>query len=76
MLIGNGIGFLIAWLQWQFQLIPLDPENYYMEFVPISWAWTDFLWINLVTLSITSLSLVIPLLVVNKISPVAAMKMG
>jgi lipoprotein-releasing system permease protein len=74
MLIGNAIGFLLAWLQWQFQIIPLDPENYYMSFVPIAWPWTDFLVINLITLTITALSLVLPLVVVNRISPVKAMK--
>ncbi|HAP64718.1 MAG TPA: ABC transporter permease, partial [Cytophagales bacterium] len=36
---GNGLALLIAFLQYQFQIIPLDPENYYMEYVPILWDW-------------------------------------
>jgi lipoprotein-releasing system permease protein len=74
MLIGNGIGLVFGWLQDQFRLIPLDPENYYMSFVPIDWNWPVFLMLNVVVLVVTTLVLFIPAMLISNIKPIKAIR--
>ncbi|MFN3802902.1 ABC transporter permease [Belliella pelovolcani] len=74
MLLGNGIGLVFGWLQDQFRLIPLDPENYYMSFVPIDWNWSVFLMLNVVVLVVTTLVLFIPAMLISNIKPIKAIR--
>ncbi|MCH7401103.1 ABC transporter permease [Belliella kenyensis] len=74
MLIGNGVGLAFGWIQSQFKLIPLDPENYYMSFVPIDWNWPVFLILNLLVLIVITLVLFIPAMVISNIKPIKAIR--
>lgn len=74
MVLGNIIGLGLGFLQDRFKLISLDPENYYMKFVPILWDWSIVLFLNLLVLGVISLVLIIPTFLVTKISPVKAIK--
>lgn len=69
MLWGNAIGILFCWLQYQFQLIPLDPKVYYLNTVPIDLDWMKILILNGITLSICVLSMLLPALVISRILP-------
>lgn len=71
---GNLIGLLIALLQDQFQLVPLDAANYYMYYVPISWDYESLIGLNLLTFLVVSLALGIPMTVVSRIKPIAAIR--
>lgn len=64
---GNVIGLGLGWLQYQFHLIPLSEENYYMAHVPIAWDWLSIVGINIGVLLITALVLFIPVRIVNRI---------
>ena len=33
------IGLGLCYLQYQFKVVKLNPHDYYMSFVPISWQW-------------------------------------
>jgi lipoprotein-releasing system permease protein len=74
LLIGNGIALVFGWLQDKFKLIPLDPENYYMSFVPIYWNWPVFVMMNLVVLLVTTLVLFLPAMVISNIHPIKAIR--
>lgn len=69
MIWGNAIGILIAWLQYQFHIIPLDPKVYYLNTVPIDLNWLKIISLNLITLVICLVALILPSLVISKISP-------
>ncbi len=73
LLIGNAVGLLLAWLQWQFHLIPLDAVNYYMDTVPIVFDWGTVLLVNLITLLVVSIVLLIPTYVITRIQPIKAL---
>jgi lipoprotein-releasing system permease protein len=73
LLIGNIGGLGLCWIQYQFHLIPLDPENYYMSTVPIVFEWTTFALINVVTVLVSSLILFIPTIIITRIQPVKAL---
>ncbi len=74
LIIGNGIGLGLAFLQWKFQWIPLDTTNYYMSYIPISWPWTYFLLINLLIVIIIVFTLWLPTRIISKISPVKTLR--
>ncbi len=66
MLIGNGIGLSICWLQNKYHLISLNPENYYMSYVPIDVEWTHLLLINGIVCAISLIVLLFPAYFVTK----------
>jgi lipoprotein-releasing system permease protein len=71
---GNIIGLGIAFLQQKFQFISLDPNIYYMITVPINFNFMHILWLNLGTLLICWLILIIPSIIITKITPVKAIR--
>ena len=71
---GNIIGLGIAFLQQKFQFISLDPNIYYMITVPINFNFMHILWLNLGTLLICRLILIIPSIIITKITPVKAIR--
>jgi len=74
MLWGNGIAILLCFLQQRFKLIPLNPENYYLSEVPISWNWSGIIGINAGVLLITWLVILIPIQIVNRVQPSEAVR--
>ncbi|UFH53084.1 ABC transporter permease [Spirosoma sp. KNUC1025] len=73
LLIGNVVGLGICYLQDRFKLIPLDPKNYYMNYVPIVWHWPTILALNFATILLIALVLWIPTIIINRIQPVKAL---
>ncbi|WP_149240002.1 ABC transporter permease [Dyadobacter sp. 32] len=73
LLIGNVAALALCWLQYQFKLIPLDPENYYMDTVPIVFEWGTFALINVITIIISALILLVPTLIITRIQPIKAL---
>lgn len=71
---GNVIGIGILALQKYFKLIPLDPRSYYVTEVPIYLNWDYILAVNLGTLLLCMLMLLVPSVIISKISPVKAIK--
>lgn len=74
LLIGNGAALLFCFLQDRFKLIPLDPENYYMDSVPIYWDFQNILFFNVLITVLILLALLSPIVLVRRISPVRAIK--
>lgn len=74
LLIGNIIGIGIALIQKYYEIIPLDPENYYMNTVPILLDFTLFFILDIATLSISLLMLLWPSTIIARISPSKAIR--
>jgi len=74
LLLGNILGVGIGLLQNQTHMFRLDETSYYMKFVPIQLNWTDVLLLNAGTLIISLLVLIIPSMLVSRISPVKAVQ--
>lgn len=66
---GNLIGLAICFLQYKFNLITLDPASYYLDTVPINLSLIHILLLNLGTLVSTLLFLLIPSMIIARISP-------
>ena len=72
--IGNAVGLGFCAIQYYFKLIPLDPENYYMDRVPIFWDPKVLLILNVATFGTTLLAILIPTYLISRIKPVVAIK--
>lgn len=66
---GNIVGLGCCAIQSYWHPVCLDPENYYLEWVPISITWWQVLALNIGTLCITMLMLLVPSALVAKASP-------
>jgi lipoprotein-releasing system permease protein len=74
LVLGNIFGLGISFFQSQTHFFKLDEESYYMKFVPIKIEWLDMVLLNIGTMTICLLVLIIPSLLVTKISPVKAIR--
>ena len=74
LLIGNILGIGLAFLQYQFKLIPLDFENYFMHYVPIEWNWGVIAALNVLTLVVVSAVLIIPSVIISRIQPIKSIR--
>jgi lipoprotein-releasing system permease protein len=74
LILGNLIGLGIGFLQYQFRLVPLDAESYYMSYVPIEWNCLVFIWLNLGIALLTALVLWIPVMVISRIDPIKSIR--
>ncbi|MCH2198823.1 MAG: FtsX-like permease family protein [Flavobacteriales bacterium] len=74
MLIGNLLGFGLSYFQLATGAIALNPESYYVDYVPIKFDWMYLLQIELVTFVICVLFMLLPALYVAKITPVKAIR--
>ena len=73
-IIGNVVAIGFCALQYYFHVIPLDPENYYMDRVPIHWDLRILLLLNAATLVASLLAVLIPTYMISRIKPVTAIK--
>ncbi|OUJ74175.1 ABC transporter permease [Hymenobacter crusticola] len=74
MLYGNLVGLGFCAMQYFFHLIPLDPENYYMDRVPIHWDPFIIVVLNVATFCTSLLAVLIPTYLISRIRPVTAIK--
>ncbi|RKD13826.1 ABC transporter permease [Pelobium manganitolerans] len=72
MLLGNVFGIGLGLLQQHFHMFKLDEASYYMKFVPVQMEWLDVVLINTGTLAICLIVLLVPSMLVTRISPVKA----
>ena len=73
-ILGNIIAFFFAFLQKYFSIISLDATTYYMDHVPINFDLNYILLLNFGTLIVCYLILIIPSIIIAKISPVKAIR--
>lgn len=69
MLIGNIIGIGLCLLQKYFGIITLDADSYYVSVVPINLDLIHILLLNIGSLVITLIMMILPSMLVSKISP-------
>lgn len=74
LMIGNLIGITALLLQHYFHLLPLDPETYYLNYVPVSINWLIILLLNIGVIFISWLVLILPSYFISHISPAKAIR--
>ncbi|MFZ2906041.1 MAG: ABC transporter permease [Cyclobacteriaceae bacterium] len=74
LVLGNVLGLGLCYLQYQFKIIKLNPEDYYMSFVPISWHWEIVVMLNLLTFAVVTVVLLLPTAIISRITPIKAIR--
>ncbi|PBQ34059.1 hypothetical protein CNR22_20510 [Sphingobacteriaceae bacterium] len=74
MLWGNVIGIGFCLLQYYFRFVKLDSETYYVDHVVVYINWFYFLLLNIGTFIICSLMLLLPTLILTKLTPIKTLK--
>lgn len=76
LLIGIAISLLFAWLQINYQIIPLSEENYYMSYAPVEPHALDFVITTVVTLVLCALASWLPARIAAKTDPLKVIAYG
>ncbi|EDM34281.1 ABC transporter, permease [Pedobacter sp. BAL39] len=74
LLLGNILGLGIGFIQKYTHVFSLDQGSYYLSYVPIEFHFVDVLLLNICTVLICLVVLVVPSLLVSKISPLKAIR--
>jgi lipoprotein-releasing system permease protein len=74
LVIGNIIGIGLCFLQDRFKIIRLNPHDYYMSFVPVSWHWDIVLFLNIITFLVVTVVLLLPTMIISRINPIKAIR--
>ena len=70
---GNLLGLGIAAVQYFCHLVPLESATYYVDYVPVSFAWEWIIALNILTVLVSMLILLLPSMIITKISPAKVM---
>lgn len=71
---GNCIGIGLCLLQQHFKLISIPQESYYISFIPVNLEFLHILFLNLCTFCVCMLMMIIPTLIITRITPVKAIR--
>ena len=72
--LGNLLGIGIGVIQYYLKVIPLNPHDYYMSYVPIGWSWEIIIALNVLTFVVVSLIIIVPTTVIASIDPIKNIK--
>ncbi len=74
LIIGNALGLGMALVQQRFHVVKLDPEAYYMPWVPISINLTAIVALNIMVIIVAYLSLIGPSHIISGIKPTTTLR--
>jgi lipoprotein-releasing system permease protein len=74
LLIGNAVGLGICFLQDYFHLVPLNPHDYYVDYVPIAWRWSTVVILNVLVFFTVTLVLLVPTRFITRIRPIESIR--
>jgi lipoprotein-releasing system permease protein len=76
LVIGNAIGLLFCFLQNNFHLLSLNPDNYYVAYVPVDVQWLHVVFINIGAVLVSFAVLLVPThFVAKRTSAIRALRM-
>ena len=73
-LVGNVLALTISILQLKFGILKLDQESYYMPVVPINLDWLAYFLINGSIVLLCVFAMLIPSMIINRISPAKSVR--
>lgn len=76
LIIGITITLIFAYLQLEFQIIPLSEDNYYMSYAPVELRFFDFIITSVVTITLCALASWLPARIAAKTDPLKVIAFG
>ena len=74
MFFGNMIAFILLFIQYKYGLISLNEKDYYMETIPISFDLWSIIFINIGSLIVCFVIMILPAILISKISPIKSIR--
>ena len=74
LLLGDVVGIGLALIQKYFHILKLDPESYYMSYVPVSIDIPSLVLLNIAILVVSYLTLIAPSYIISSIRPTSTMR--
>jgi lipoprotein-releasing system permease protein len=74
LLLGNVFGVGLGLFQHFSRFFKLDPNSYYMTFIPVEIRVTDVVLLNIGTMVVSLVVLIIPSMLISRITPVKAIR--
>lgn len=74
LMFGNVLGLGLCYLQYKFEIVKLNAQDYYMSVVPISWHWEIVALLNFLIFSVVTIVLLLPTAVITRINPIKAIR--
>lgn len=74
LIIGNVVALLFLGAQYLWHIIPLDPEAYYLNYVPVNVDWATVAILDACVIAISLLLLVLPSHIISTLSPAETMR--
>ena len=74
LLAGNVFGIGLCLIQKYFHVIKLQQDSYYLSYAPVEMNWNWIIALNVATILITIILLILPSVLVSRISPVKAIR--
>lgn len=72
--LGNGVAYLLLFLQDKYSIVKLNPKDYFMDAVPVVFDWFSFALINVGAFVLIALAILLPVRFVNSISPARVLR--
>ncbi len=74
LLIGNLIGLTLCFIQKQFGIFHLDQTSYYISYIPVHLSVLNWSLLNIGTLFVCVIMMILPTIIITKISPLQALR--
>jgi lipoprotein-releasing system permease protein len=74
LLIGNVIGIGLCLIQYFTHVIKLDQQSYYIPYIPVNFSLENILLLNAGTLSVCVMMMILPTIIITKITPLQALR--
>jgi lipoprotein-releasing system permease protein len=74
LIIGNVLSGVVIWAESTFRLLPLDPDSYYLSYVPMTTSVTDWLLLNVGVVAVSFAIMLIPTAIISRLSPVKPLR--
>lgn len=71
---GNLVGLTLIAVQGLLRLVPLDPEAYYISFVPVAISWLDIVVLNAVAAIVAMAVMILPSGIISRMSPAKVLR--
>jgi len=75
-LLGNIVGFLVCWIQQEYQILSLPSTIYFMKTVPIYFQTVHFAVVSAISIVLCVLASYIPARLAAKLDPIKAIRLG
>ena len=74
LIIGNVVGLILIYFQYHFKLIQLDPDNYFVNSVPVEISIPNVLFVNFLIIIFSIIAFWIPMLLISRMEIVKVLK--